>query len=83
MKKIEVPLYKKLDKRGRPVKYDFSEFLNPKTKFIMLAYQAEHYNSIRSTLTRWKKIFGIKGRFRFDFHFKSSSQPSHWIIWKK
>jgi hypothetical protein len=83
VRKREVPLYKKLDKRGRPVKYDYTAFLNPNTTFIVLEYGIEHYNSIRSTLTRWKKISGVAGRFQFDYHKFAEGRPKHWVIWRR
>jgi len=85
VKKIEVPLYKKIDKRGRPVKYDFSAFANPKTQFIVLnGFGIEYYNSIRSTLCRWKKMSGnAKQMFTYDYHPFRDGVEKHWVIWRK
>ncbi len=84
MKKKEVPLYQKLDKRGRPVKYNYTGFLNHKTKYVVLEnFGIENYSSIRSTFTRWKNINGITGAFRFDYYRESVSGPKRWVIWRR
>jgi hypothetical protein len=84
VKKIEVPLYAKSDRRGRPIKYNYDGFLNPKTTFIVIEGKGiEYYNSIRSTLSRWKKLHKMDGKFQFDYHKRSEKAPQHWVVWRK
>lgn len=84
MKKVEVPLYEKQDKRGRPLKYNYAGFLNPSTTFVVIeGFGIEHYNSIRSTFTRWKRLNGVNGSYRFDFYRESAIGPKRWVIWRK
>jgi hypothetical protein len=85
VKKIEVPLYVKSDKRGRPIKYDFSAFAHPNTQFVVLkGFGIEHYNSIRSTLCRWKKLSGVSEQmFTYDYHPAKNGVEKHWVIWRK
>lgn len=83
MKKKEVPLFKKLKKRGRLVKYDYSPFLIVSTQYIVFENLDEsNYSSIRSTLTRWKKMNNIKGKFQYDFFPQSKDQPKRVVIWR-
>ena len=78
MKKIEVPLYVEKMKKGRPVRYDYSEFLKPATKYIILqGCDEKNYSSIRSTLTRWKKINNVTGKFEYDFLLNGSV-----VVWR-
>jgi hypothetical protein len=66
--KVEVPLFKKDAKRGRPIKYDFSPFKRQSVKHIVFqGVSAELYSSLRSTFARWRRIEGVEGRFRYDF----------------
>jgi len=85
VKKIEVPLYTKSDKRGRPIKYDFSAFANPKTQFVIIkVYGIECYDSIRSTLCRWKRLSGRRNEvFTYDYHKAKDGVEKHWVIWRK
>jgi hypothetical protein len=85
VKKIEVPLYAKSDRRGRPVKYDFTPFAHPKTQFIVLkGYGIECYSSIRSTLCRWKRLTKNKDQmFTYDYHPYKDGVEKHWVIWRK
>lgn len=85
MKKIEVPLYAKSDRRGRPVKYDFTPFAHPKTQFIVLkGFGIECYSSIRSTLCRWKRLTKNKDQmFTYDYHPYKDGVEKHWVIWRK
>ena len=83
MKKVEVPLYKQIIKKGRPVKYNYDEFLNSKTEFVVLYNCDEsNYSSIRSTLTRWKKMNNHDGKFEYDFHPPKSKSPKCVVVWR-
>jgi hypothetical protein len=76
-------LFKKISKRGRSVKYDYSPFLNSSTQFIMLEnFDERNYDSIRSTLTRWKKINNIQSKFQYDFFPENEEQPKRVAIWR-
>jgi hypothetical protein len=84
MKKIEVPLYKKTDRRGRPAMYDLSGLLNPKENCaILINVGIENYGSIRSTVSRWRKLYGITGQLIYDYHPAKDGSPKKWVIWKK
>jgi hypothetical protein len=81
--KKEVPLFKKISKRGRSVKYDYSSFLNTSTRYVVLEnFDESNYASIRSTLTRWKKINNIEGKFEYDFYPENEEQPKRVVIWR-
>ena len=83
MKKREVPLFKKISKRGRSVKYDYSPFFNTSTRCVVLEnFDESNYASIRSTLTRWKKINNIEGKFEYDFSPENEEQPKRVVIWR-
>lgn len=83
MKKTEAPLYPKTDGRGRPVAYDYTNFLNPKVTYVvLLGVGRDQYDSVRSTLARWRRLNGVKGRFRYDFHPASEESPKHVVIWR-
>jgi hypothetical protein len=78
-----VPLFKKSAKRGRLVKYDYSSFLNTSTRYVVLEnFDESNYASIRSTLTRWKKINNIEGKFEYDFYPENEEQPKRVVIWR-
>lgn len=83
MKRKEVPLFKKVTKRGRSVKYDYSPFLIASTQYIMLEnFDESNYDSIRSTLTRWKKNNNIESKFQYDFFPENEEQPKRVAIWR-
>jgi hypothetical protein len=83
VKKKEVPLFKNLSKRGRKVKYDYSPFLNPSTRYLVLEnFDESKYDSIRSTLTRWKKMNNIESKFEYDFFPENEEQPKRVAIWR-
>lgn len=66
--KIEVPLFEKKKARGRPIKYDFSAFKKQSTSHLIIEnIGMEHYDSLRSTFARWRRMKGVVGRFRYDF----------------
>lgn len=67
-KKIEVPLFEKKGRKGRPIKYDFSSFRKQSTSYLLLqGIGQKEYDSLRSTFARWRRIQNIQGRFRYDF----------------
>jgi len=83
VKRKEVPLFKKVTKRGRSVKYDYSPFLIASTQYIMLEnFDESNYDSIRSTLTRWKKNNNIESKFQYDFFPENEEQPKRVAIWR-
>jgi hypothetical protein len=83
MKKEEAPLYIRKEKKGRRIKYDYSDFLNPKVSCVVLRGQGvENYNSIRSTLSRWKKLNDVHGRFQFDFHQGEEYSKRCCVVWR-
>jgi len=83
MKKEEVPLYTRKEKKGRRVKYDYADFLNPRVSCVVLRGQGvENYNSIRSTLTRWKRLNNVQGRFQFDFHQGDDYATRCCVVWR-
>ena len=83
MRKKEVPLFRETSKRGRSVKYDYSPFLNASTRYVVLEnFDEGNYDSIRSTLTRWKKINNIKSKFEYDFFPENEEHPKRVIIWR-
>jgi len=76
-------LFKKVTKRGRSVKYDYSPFLIASTQYIMLEnFDESNYDSIRSTLTRWKKNNNIESKFQYDFFPENEEQPKRVAIWR-
>jgi hypothetical protein len=66
--KLEVPLFEEKRQRGRPIKYDFSPFKRQSTSHLVIEnISKEHYDSLRSTFARWRRMKGVLGRFRYDF----------------
>lgn len=83
MKKEEVPLYEKKTKLGRKTKYDYTPFLNPRVACVVIkGYGIQNYNSLRATLTRWKRLNGVNGAFRFEFHMGNEEVLHCWVIWR-
>jgi hypothetical protein len=83
MKKIEIPLYDDKKKKGRPVRWDYSPFLKMGTQYVVLKNADEsNYSSIRSTLTRWKKINNVYGKFEYDFNPEKEGFPKCVIVWR-
>jgi hypothetical protein len=83
VKRREVPLFKKASKRGRSIKYDYSPFLSVSAKYVVLENCDEsNYDSIRSTLTRWKKMNNIESKFEYDFFPENEEQPRRVAIWR-
>ena len=83
MKRKEVPLFRKVTKRGRSVKYDYSPFLIASTEYILLEnFDESNYDSIRSTLTRWKKKNNVESKFQYDFFPENEEQPKRVAIWR-
>lgn len=76
-------MFRKVTKRGRSVKYDYSPFLIPSTEYILLEnFDESNYDSIRSTLTRWKKKNNIESKFQYDFFPENEEQPKRVAIWR-
>jgi len=76
-------LFKKASKRGRSIKYDYSPFLSVSAKYVVLENCDEsNYDSIRSTLTRWKKMNNIESKFEYDFFPENEEQPRRVAIWR-
>lgn len=66
--KVEVPLFEEKKERGRPIKYDFSPFKRQSVGHLVIPNVGlDEYDSLRSTFARWRRMEGIKGRFRYDF----------------
>ena len=83
MKRKEVPLFKKAVKRGRSIKYDYSPFLSASAKYVVFENCDEsNYSSIRSTLTRWKRINNVKSKFEYDFFPENEEHPKRVAIWR-
>jgi len=82
-KKTEAPLFPKSENRGRPLTYDYTNFLHPNVTYVvLLGVGRDQYDTVRSTFARWRKLNGVKGRFRYDFHLASENGPKHLVIWK-
>ena len=83
MKKVDVPLFKERKQMGRPIKYDFSDFKKSHIKYIVFPHlSTRHYDSIRSTFCRWRKLEGVGGRFEYDFLDGTDKEPCAIVIWR-
>jgi hypothetical protein len=82
--RYEDPVFKIKRQRGRPQRYDFTPFTNPKTEYVLIEnVDMEEYDSIRSTFCRWRRINGIEGRYEYDFlPPKPPNHPKSLIIWR-
>lgn len=81
--KKDVPLFKEKKRLGRPVKYDFSGFAKENVKYIVFSgLTTKHYDSIRSTFCRWRRMEGIGGRFEYDFLDATEKEPCAIVIWR-
>jgi len=83
MKKIEVPLFPSVPKRGRPVKYDFTPFLRKTVEFVVYpAVPWSEYVSFKNAFYKWRKENGVKGRYEYDYKDAQDDTPSCITIWR-
>ncbi len=81
--KVDIALFKKHYRRGRPIKYDFSDFKKPNVKYVIFPnLSIKHYDSLRSTFCRWRKIENIGGRYEYDFLDATDKDPCAIVIWR-
>ena len=81
--KKELPLFNEKKRMGRPIKYDFSGFKKDHVKYIVFSgLSLKHYDSIRSTFCRWRRIEGVEGRFEYDFLDATEKEPCAIVIWR-
>lgn len=82
--KIEEPIFEILKPKGRPFRYNFDPFLNPRTEYVILENcDMENYDSIRSCLCRWRRINKIVGqRFIYDFVPEKDEHPKAIVVWR-
>lgn len=65
------------------MKYDYSPFLSASTQYVVFEnFDEKNYDSIRSTLTRWKKKNNIESKFEYDFFPENEDQPKRVAIWR-